>query len=123
MTKNTYVIAMLAFVFVTDAVHAEATIGVQEIAGQIGYKPHQMKTCAFWANEAAAATRSRDRGVKEQAAEDAVPIGEQPTQDEADLAARRTEVIAQVYEGDDLQRMSPKALHDAVFAYCRSSVG
>jgi hypothetical protein len=118
-----YVIGILAFVFAVGVVRAEATNGVQEIAGQIGYKPHQMKTCAFWANEAAAATRSRDRGVKEQAAEDAVPIGERPTADEADLAARRTEVIAQVYEDDDLQRMSPKALHDAVFVYCRSNGG
>ncbi|MFM0265604.1 hypothetical protein [Paraburkholderia sediminicola] len=118
-----YMIAILASVLTVGAASAEAPNGVQEIAGQIGYKPHQMKTCAYWANEAAAAAHSRDNGVKQHVAEAAVPLGARPTDFDADLAARRTEVIAQVYENDDLQSMSPKALHDAVFGYCRSNNG
>lgn len=98
----------------------EVPEGVQEISGQFGSPGHQLKNCAFWANEAAAAARYRDRGVKEQTAEDAVPLSEHATEQDADLAGRRREVIAQVYEDDDLQRMSPKNLHDAVFAFCKS---
>jgi hypothetical protein len=118
-----YMITLLASVLAIGVARAEAPIGVQEIAGQIGYKSHQMKTCAYWADQAAAAAHARDKGVTQRVAEDAVPLGTQPTDYDADLAARRTEVIAQVFQDDDLQRMSPKALHDAVFACCRSNDG
>lgn len=53
-----YMAAILAFALVVSTVRAEAPTGVQEIADQIGYKPHQMKTCAFWANEAGCTTKS-----------------------------------------------------------------
>jgi hypothetical protein len=95
--------------------------GVREIAGQLGTQGHRMKNCAFWANEAAAAGRSRNGGIKEAEAENAIPFPEDPTDADADLGARRAEVIAQVYENDDLQKMQPAQLHDAVLRYCTAT--
>jgi hypothetical protein len=115
------VIALVALVSCSGAAFAasrEAPEGVQEIAGQLGNPGHRMKNCAFWANEAAAAGRSRNLGIKEDVAENAIPFPDVPTDADADLHARRTEVVAQVYERDDLQKMQPSQLRDAVFRFC-----
>jgi hypothetical protein len=71
------VIALVALVRCSGAAFAasrEAPEGVQEIAGQLGNPGHRMKNCAFWANEAAAAGRSRNLGIKEDAAENSIPF-------------------------------------------------
>ena len=84
-----YMITLLASVLAIGVARAEAPIGVQEIAGQIGYKSHQMKTCAYWADQAAAAAHARDKGVTQRVAEDAVPLGTRPTDyDAVSLPAR-----------------------------------
>lgn len=101
--------------------HADVPEAVQEIGMQAAPGPYNAKTCAYWSNAAATAVRSRDRGIPEQKAENAVPLpGKHPTDDDTDLHARRVEVIAQVYEAAELQHASPKQLHDAVFKYCQS---
>jgi hypothetical protein len=117
MKKN---LIVLALALSSSVANAEAPEGIQQIATHLDTYNAQAKSCAFWANEASAAVMQREKGIKEQDAERAVPFPRNPTDDDAAFHASRIDVINQVYEDDDLQGMNPKQIHDAVFKFCKS---
>ncbi|WP_157792852.1 hypothetical protein [Bordetella genomosp. 8] len=121
--KNLIFVALTLLNFNSASAALEAPDGIQRIGIHvIGTNGRPLKTCAFWANEAAAATKKRDAGVPQRDAEDAVPFPSMPTDIDAELHSGRVGVVAEVYEGDDLQTMSPKQVHDAVFAICKRNL-
>ncbi|WP_429499479.1 hypothetical protein ACQUFY_21650 [Robbsia andropogonis] len=112
-------------IFLPQFARAGLPDGVREIVSNAfdGRTGRIVRSCAFWANDAAAAVRRREQGMSEEEASRAVgmPDGlKRPTDADIDFYGRRAEVVAQVYQSDDLQQTNPKQIHDVVFSTCQA---